>query len=86
MELNLDTNESKTVKIGGVIYQVTPLKVKDQMQMQSALKGLDVSSVEYIDTMLSHLAKCGLPKDTIESMDVDQLGSLVEFLGSKKKI
>ena len=85
MELNLDTSESKTVKIGGVIYPVTPLKVKDQIQMQASLKDLDISSMEYIDAMLGHLSRCGLPKDVIESMDVDQLGSLVEFLGSKKK-
>jgi hypothetical protein len=85
MELNLDTQETKSVKLGGVSYPVTPLKVKDQMRMQAALKGLSVDDPVYVDTMLEHLSKCGMPKDAIENMDIDQLTSLIEFLGSKKK-
>lgn len=82
--LDLDSKPLKQVKIGGQVYEVHGLKVRDQKAMAADLKGLDPESVEHFDTVLKHIGKCGVPVEVIEDMEQDQLKKFLEFLSEKK--
>jgi ribosomal protein L19 len=88
MELNLDTQASaaKKVIIGGVAYNVAPLKIKDQLEMQTSLKDKDQQGQEYFHGVIAAIAKCGVPESILMDMNSDQLKAYIEFVaGSSEK-
>jgi hypothetical protein len=82
--LDLDSRQLKEVKIGGKVYSVAPLKVRDQIEMAKALKGLAPESMEHFEVTFNSLSKCGLPVDVLQDMDTNQLKLFIEFLAEKK--
>jgi hypothetical protein len=88
MELNLDAQSSTTKKviIGGATYSVAPLKIKDQLEMQSSLKGKDQQGEEHFQAVIAAIAKCGVPESVLMDMNSDQLKAYIEFVaGSAEK-
>jgi len=88
MELNLDAQSSATKKVilGGVVYNVAPLKIKDQLEMQAALKDKDQQSQEYFYGVIAAIAKCGVPESVLMDMNSEQLKAYIEFVaGSSEK-
>lgn len=82
--LDLDAKSVKQVKFNGQVYEIRPLKVRDQKAMSEELRGKDQESTEYFDAVLKHIGKCGVPAEVLEEMDGDQLRLFIEFLGEKK--
>ena len=84
MKLNLDSEVEMSVTLGGKDYEVRPLKVKEQLELQKKVHGQDTDAPEYIEEVLKTLSKCGIPHKEIMDLDAPQLESLVEFLSKKK--
>ena len=84
-ELDLDNGSVKQVKLGGKVYEIKPLRVRDQRAMQADLKDLKQDDPVYFEVMLKHVSKCGVPSDVIEDMFPEQLKAYIEFLTDSKK-
>lgn len=87
MELNLDLQKpvAKKVILGGVSYDVHPLKVKDQLELKTKLSSSDPQAADYSLHVLEAVAKCGVPTDVLLDMTDEQLKAYIEFVGASSQ-
>lgn len=67
-----------SVKIEGQVYELAPLKV---FQIREIEKDKDNIGLDHV---VKFISEAGLPKEVIENLDGESLGSIVKLLAGKK--
>lgn len=76
-----------SVKVEGESYEVRKPKATTLSQFQVKLANFDSKKDDSkaIDLIIDFLDSLGLPKEVASELDIDQIETLMEHIGSKKK-
>ena len=84
MELDLGSQKKEVVRYDGVLYEVTPLTVRQHLEMSKQLKGKKEGSAEWVEIVLQTISSSGFEYDKLLDLSNAQLTKLLKFITEKK--
>lgn len=83
MDLQLVKTKKVTVDIYGKSFELSKPTVAQANMMRKKMKGLEEG--QDIDLMIDFMSMLGMPKEIIDSLEVEHFQTLVEFVLNVKK-
>lgn len=84
-KLVLNPSKKIVIEFEGKEYSCVPPKLGDQIELEKKLDAANEKGHGGSVLMQDLLVSCGLPKEMVKKLDVDQLNAVIEVLKPAKK-